>query len=58
MDSMSKNCKKCDHICHCSAPGDEHKVIVSCDCDNCECETVQEKAEQDTYEHSIFLGRV
>jgi len=32
-----KTCSKCDHICHCMAPGNEHQVAVDCDCENCEC---------------------
>ena len=32
-----KTCNKCEHICHCMAPPDEHKMIVECDCENCEC---------------------
>ena len=32
-----KTCNKCGHVCHCMEPNNEHKMIVECNCDNCEC---------------------
>ena len=32
-----KTCNECGHICHCAAPGNEHQIVVDCDCKNCEC---------------------
>jgi len=40
-----KTCNKCGHICHCMAPGNEHRVTVDCDCENCECREIQNKSE-------------
>ena len=44
-------CKKCGHSCHCSLDKREHKIIVDCDCDNCEClQDQKDRANDLTYE--------
>jgi len=35
---MSK-CNRCGHICHCGL-GDDHKVVLGCDCIGCDCGVV------------------
>ena len=49
------NCKNCNHECHCN---DEHtdEYLDICTCNNCECE--KGKAQDSTYEHCIYMGRI
>ena len=56
MDSMSKNCKKCGGK-NCTCKKTIHE-LAKANPDKTYKELEKVKAEQDTYEHSIFLGRV
>lgn len=38
-----ETCNNCEHTCHCidrvsgrEAPDNEHKIVLDCDCENCE----------------------
>ena len=52
---MDDKCKDCNHECHCN---NEHidEYLDICTCKNCNCE--KGKAQDSTYEHSIYMGRI